>query len=212
MVKPRILAALEREYARLLGEHETAELAIEPVVGLAAIAEADRQISERKAALRVKMDRISLQIRVEFDAMWTPHHITPRPPRFRRRSGLSRAAYKVLKSAREPCTANELAKAIAPLHGIRAADNRAIAKLANAISVSFRLLLAENLIVSDGGRPIRWSAHVHAWRPAPAPSCAASAPLVRVSSRPGAANAAASPNTRPIRHRDVGRSPTRARF
>lgn len=211
MGNPRILVALEREYARTLGEHETAELAIEPIVGLAAIAAADREISVRKAELRIKMDRISHQIRVEFNPMWTPHHITPLKPRRRRRVGQTQAAYKALKLAKAPRTAHELAKEIAPQFDIRPTDNRMIAKLASAITVSFKRLLVDGQIVSDEGRPIRWTAHVRVWRPVGAPSCAASVPLVRVASRPGAAKPAASPNTQPVPRRGAGRSPARAR-
>lgn len=193
MGNPRILTALEREYARLLGEYEIAELAIEPIVGLAAVDAADREISARKSALRFKMDQISLQIRVEFDAMWTPHHLTPLKPRRRRRVGQTQAAYKALKMAKAPRTAHELAREIAPQFGIRPGDNRLIAKLASALTASFKRLLDDGQIESDEGRPIRWTAHVRVWRPVDALSCAASAPLARVASRPGEAKPAASP-------------------
>lgn len=211
MANPRILAALERDYTRLLGEYEAAEEAIEPIVGLAAIAEADREITARKADLKSRMARISLRIRVEFDAMWTHHHLTPLRPRVRPRYGQTKAAYKALKMAKAPRTAHELAEEIAPQFGLRPSDGRLIAKLASAITVSFKQLLADGQIDSDGGKPIKWTAHVRAWRPAAAPSCAASVPLVRVASRPGAAKPAASPNTQPVPRRGAERSPARAR-
>jgi hypothetical protein len=170
-----------------------------------------KEISARKAALRYRMDQIGLQIRVEFDAMWTHHHLTPLRPRVRPRYGQTQMAYKALKMAKAPRTAHELAREIAPQFGIRPSDNRLIAKLASALTVSFKRLLDDGQIESDEGRPIRWTAHVRVWRPVGALSCAASAPLARVASRPGAAKPAAFPNTLPVPRRGAERSPARAR-
>lgn len=200
MANPRILTALEREYARLLGEYEAAELAIEPIVGLAAVEAADREIAAHKAALRIAMDRVSLRIRVEFDAMWAPYHLRPLKPRVQPRYGQTRAAYKALKAARAPRTAHELAREIAPQFGIRPTDNRMIAKLASAMTVSFKRHLDEGLVVSDGGQPIRWSVHEQVWRHPGVPACAASAPLVRVADRRAGAKPGASPNTPLTQH------------
>lgn len=211
MAKQKILVALEREYARLKGEYEAAERAIESIVGLAAINAADREITARKAALQIKMDQIAEKIRTKIDVMWTHYHLRPQKPRVQHRFGQTKAAYKALKIAKAPRTAYELAREIAPQYGIRPTDNRMIAKLASAITTSFKQLLVDGQIASDEGKPIRWTARVRVWRPAVAPSCAASAPLVRVASRPEAAKPAASPNTRPVPRQVAERSPARAR-
>jgi hypothetical protein len=98
MARCEILIAVERHYAVALGKYEVAEHAIEGVVGLKAVIEADARIRVEKKTLKVKMDRITYLIRAQVDPDWEPGHIRPvQPHKCVDRTGpVSRTAYGAL--------------------------------------------------------------------------------------------------------------------
>nr|WP_315053376.1 hypothetical protein [uncultured Brevundimonas sp.] len=82
-----IRLALERDYRICLGEYERAEMPTETIIGLKALEKADRAIQARKRVLKEKMEHIDYLLRLQVDAEWTPHHLTPLHPRKPRRRG-----------------------------------------------------------------------------------------------------------------------------
>lgn len=187
MSKSLFFVAMERQYALALGQYETAEQAIETIVGLKALEAADAKITAKKRALREKMDRISLQIRLQCDPEWDPGTVRPIVQRSKHdaRGDISKAAYKVLKQAKEPMKARELARAAMPLLGITNPDEKETARVSTAIHLSMQRRLKEGLVTCEG-RPARWAAK--RWRTGAAASYAnipSTTPRAGAGDRPG---------------------------
>lgn len=159
MSRPEVLVALERDYAIALGKYENAERAIETVIGLAAIEAADRRITAEKKILREKMERITSLIRHQVDPEWDAGHVRPIQPRAKseRHGEVSKAAYRVLKSAGGPLRVREIAHLVAAQLGVDSADYRQINRLDSLISTTLNRRLKDDMVVNDGGAPRRWS-------------------------------------------------------
>lgn len=157
--KYEIRVALERDYALALGRYENAERAIETVVGLAAIEAADRRITAEKKILREKMERLTYLLRAQVDPEWDPGSVRPIQPRktSERQGEISKAAYRVLKSATGPLRVREIAHLVAPQVGIDKADYLQINKLHYAIDGALNRRLKDGMVVHDEGTPKRWS-------------------------------------------------------
>jgi hypothetical protein len=166
MGKSYFVIEMEKQYAIALGQYEVAEHAVEPIVGLKALAEADARITAKKRALREKMDRISLQIRLQYDPEWEPGHIRPILERERhdRRGEIAKAAYKVLKQASGPMKTREIARAAAPLLGLVDPDEREMARVGSAVYTTMQRRLREGMVTCEGS-PARWSIKRQKWRP-----------------------------------------------
>lgn len=176
-----IRIALERDYRLALGEYERAEMPTETIVGLKALAEADRRIQARKRVLREKMERLDYLLRLQVDPEWTPHHLTPLHPRKTRRKGvIAKAAYQTLRRRNEPMTTREISKAIASEMEVDVSDNGAMGKLDSAVRTSMKERVSDGVVVEIEGRPTRWQVVSRSkWAPTPSPYASASAPLVR---------------------------------
>lgn len=159
MARSPILVSLERHYALALGKFEIAEHAIEDVIGLKAVIEADARIQIEKKKLKVKMDRIAYLIRVQVDPDWEPGHIRPIHLRnkSRRQGEVSKAAYRVLKEAPSPLRVREIAHLIAPEVGADNADYIQMNRLASALDSALNRRLEDGMVTHDGGTPKRWS-------------------------------------------------------
>jgi hypothetical protein len=159
MARSEILVSLERHYALALGRYENAERAIEPVVGLKAVVAEDERIQAEKKKLKEKMERITYLIRVQIDPDWEPGHIRPVIPKVNknRQGKIARAAYKVLKEAKEPLRVREIAHRVAIEMGLEKPDHLQINKLDSAIHGTLTNRLKDGMVVHDGGTPKRWS-------------------------------------------------------
>lgn len=154
-----IRASLERQYAIALGHFEAAERAVETIVGLKAMIEADARITAEKKKLREKMDRIAHLLRVQVDPDWEPGHIRPIRPRktVRRQGALSIAAYKALKVAKAPLKTREIANLIAPELGVAPSDYRQINRIDVAVRAALLARAKDGMVVLHEGSPARWS-------------------------------------------------------
>lgn len=205
MSSPReILKALERDYRLALGEYERAEMPTETIVGMKALAAADRRIQAQKRVLKEKMAKIDYLIRRQVDPEWTPHHLTPlHPRRTRRRGTIAKAAYQALRRSQEPMTVREITYAIAEEIGVSPKDSQSISKLDAAVTSSLKARLEDGVVEKLEGRPTRWRVKSRPkWAPSNAPVAFASAPLVRVGDLPPAAIRAAFASSRQVQHPD----------
>lgn|GEM_PF-2337843 len=191
-----IRLALERDYRIALGEYERAEMPTETIIGLKALEKADRAIQARKRVLKEKMEHISYLLRLQVDAEWTPHHLSPLHPRKpRRRGSIAKAAYQVLRKADEPMKVRDISLAIASDMGIKRADSTAISRLDAAVRTSLKERVSDGVVEEVEGRPTRWRVLSRPkWEPKVAPVAYASAPLVRVGGLSNAAIRAVSAN------------------
>lgn len=181
MTKPHVVVALERQYAIALSRYQRAELATESLVGAKALAEADRRIRAERQVLQEKMDRIDYLIRVQHDPLWDRYAIAPIHPRTLRRKGtINKAAYKVLRAAKEPMTCREIAHAIAAEFEVDSADYRAINKLDSAIHTDFKKRLKDGDLEKIGEKPSRWRVPYKRWEPVSTRVAASSVPSRRV--------------------------------
>jgi hypothetical protein len=176
MAKPLVIHALERKYARLLGEYEVAEQEVEPVVGLSAIIAATEQIDRRKKEINEKLINLEESIWL-FDPQWDPARITPVHARRRTRKpgDISRTAYGVLREAREPLTGRQLAREVASRFKLEGPDERAIARIESAIHNALRTKLGRGVYLYEG-TPRRWAVFAPGATP---PSVAANSPSSR---------------------------------
>ena len=197
-----IRVALERDYRLALGEYERAEEPAERTVGLKSHAEADRRIQARKQVLREKMKHLDYLLRLQVDAAWTPHHLTPLYPRKTRRKGtITKAAYQALRGSDEPMTTREISKEIAGALEIDVSDNRAINQLDNAVRTSMKERVKDSAVQEIDGRPTQWQlVNRPTWVPTPSPYASASAPLVRAAGLPRAAGRVLPANIRQVPH------------
>lgn len=200
MTKPHVVVALERQYGIALSRYQRAELATESLVGAKALADADRRIRAERQVLQEKMDRIDYLIRVQHDPLWDRYAIAPIHPRTLRRKGtINKAAYKVLRAAKEPMTCREIAHAIAAEFEIDSADYRAINKLDSAIHTDFKKRLKAGDLEKIGEKPSRWRVPYKKWEPLSARVAASSVPLKRADALAcdtSPADAANSPSSR----------------
>lgn len=194
-----IRVALERDYALALGAYETADQAAETIVGLAALTAADKAITARKQVLKEKLGKLDYLLRLQVDPQWTPHHLRPIHPKTgSRRGAIAKAAYRVLKSAKEPMKVREIAHAAADILGVNRTDFRAIDRLDSAIHGTLKKRLAEGAVLTDGGKPTRWSVPDRKWvHPGVRPVCA-SVPLKRADDLERATSPAASASILPV--------------
>lgn len=185
-----IRIAHERSYRLALGEYERAEMPTETIVGLKALAEADRRIQAHKKVLREKMKHLDYLLRSLVDPEWTPHHLTPLHPRKTRRKGsIAKAAYQALRRSSEPMTTREISKTIGGALQVDTTDQRAVNQLDNAVRTSMKERVGDGAVLEIEGRPTRWQMLSRSkWVPTASPYASASAPLVRVAglSRAGA--------------------------
>ena len=200
MPRPKGLKDLEREYALLLGRYETAEIATETIVGLAALEAADRKITAEKVRLRDQMDGIAHTIRTQLNSRWQPYHIRALVPSRQKRGNIAKAAYQALKKAGRPLTATEIAKLIAPPYGVSAEDTRAIAKLHAQITASLEKWVKEGRIQVTRQKPALWSLRAPVWQPPHAADVFASVPLVRASRSTEATTSGAAASTPSVQH------------
>ncbi len=201
-----IRVKLERDYRIAMSKYERAELAVETIVGLKALAEADAAIQARKRVLKEKMERIDYLIRLQVDPEWTPHHLTPLHVRRKRQKGsIAKAAYQALRKATEPMKVRDVSLAIAPGLNIDPKDSRALSRLDAAIRASFQEAVKDDAVEEVAGRPTRWRVRSKPkWAPTNVLAASASAPLVRVGDLSGAAARAASANSRSSRRQGIG--------
>jgi hypothetical protein len=197
--KHDIRVKLERDYAITLSEYERAELATETIVGLAALEAADKRIQAKRRVLKEKMARLDYLLRLEVDPEWTPHHIKPLHTFKRERQGeISKATFRVLKSAKEPLRTREIARLVAADLGV-AMEERQISKVGAAVYGALKSRLKTGEVQQIADTPVRWLAVKRKWTPPVVPYVFASAPLVRA----GASNASpaldASANTPRVR-------------
>lgn len=197
-----IRIALERDYRLALGEYERAEMPTETIVGLKALAEADRRIQARKKVLKEKMKRLDYLLRLQVDPEWTPHHLTPLHPRKTRRKGaIAKAAYQTLRRSEEPMTTREISKVIADALEIDTSDQRAVNQLDNAVRTSMKERIIDGVVVEMEGRPTRWQVVSRPkWVPTPSLYASASAPLARAVCSTRAHVRAAPASSRQVRH------------
>lgn len=151
------LVAAERRYAIALGHYEVAEYAIETVVGLKALDEADVKIVAKKARLKAEMERIAGTIRRLWDPEWTPGHIRPLHLRKKtRRAGeVSKLTYRVMREEKRPMTTTELAHSVAARLAV--AEGRQITRLGYAIHQALDRRAKAGQIIKEPSKPIRWS-------------------------------------------------------
>jgi len=151
------LLAAERKYAIALGRYEVAEHAVETLVGLKAIEEADLRIQRERAKLKTEMERIAGTIRRLSDPDWTPDHIRPlqllKSPR--RAGEVSKLTYRIMREEKPSHTTNELAHKVAAKLGV--ADSRQIARLRSAIHNALDSRATAGQVIKEPTKPIRWS-------------------------------------------------------
>lgn len=172
MSSPReILSKLERAYALALGEYQTAEIATETIVGIAALEAADRRIQARRAVLQEKMDRIDYLIRLQVDPEWDRSSVRPLIPRSNRGKGaVSKLAYGILKKADDPMTAREIARGVARELGLGNPDDREINRLEGSIRGALERRRKDGMVERHEGKPTRWSLKAGRWSPAVRPA------------------------------------------
>jgi hypothetical protein len=206
MSSPReIRAKLERDYAILLSKYERAEIAVETIVGLQALEAADRRIAAQRKVWREKMDKLSYLLRLQVDPEWTDGHIRPLHERKSRAKGdISKAAYRILKAAREPLKTFEIARLVAPSVGVDQADFRAIAKINSSVSGALTRRADEGMVDRFEGPPIRWAVRPRKWSGSTSPVAFASVPLVRVCASTEGPTSSASASSRQIRRQAGG--------
>lgn len=203
--KHEIRVKLERDYAILLSRYERAEVAVETIIGMAALEAADRRIVAQRKVWREKMDKLSYLLRLQVDPEWTDDHIKPLHERASRRKGeIAKIAYRVLKAARTPLKSRELAHLVAPSVGVEQSDFRVIGKLASAIHNTLKQRAKEGMVQQLGGPPIRWAVQPRKWDGSVTPVAYASVPLVRVAASSEATMRAASASIPPVRRRASG--------
>ena len=200
-----IRVALERDYALALGAYETADQAAETVVGLAALTAADKAITARKRVLTEKLVRLDYLLRAQVDPQWTPYHLKPIHPKTgSRRGAIAKAAYRVLKNAKEPMKVREIAHAAADILGVDRTDFRAINRLDSAIHGMLKKRLAEGAVLADAGKPTRWSVPDRKWVHPGVRPVYASVPVWRADDFEQAATRAASASILPVPRRARG--------
>lgn len=201
-----ILVALERDYRITMSKYERAELAVETIVGVKALAKADVAIQARKRVLKEKMAKIDYLIRLQVDPEWTSHHLTPLHIRRKRPKGsIAKAAYQALRKATEPMKVRDVSLAIATDLDIDPKDSRALSRLDAAIRASLQEAVNDDAVEEVVGRPTRWRVRSKPkWAPTNVPVASASAPLVRVGDSTGAAVQAVSANSLSSRRRAIG--------
>lgn len=199
--KHEILAAHERNYRIAMSHYERAELAVETIIGVKALAKADEAIQARKRVLKEKMQKLDYLIRSQVDPEWTPHHLTPLHVRRKRQKGsIAKAAYQALRKATEPMKVRDVSLAIAPGLNIDPKDSRALSRLDAAIRASFQEAVKDDAVEEVAGRPTRWQVRSKSkWAPTNVPFASSSAPLVRVGDLSVAAARAASASSRSSR-------------
>ena len=166
MARSQVLIALERQYAIALGKYQTAELATETIVGLAALEEADRRITAEKKILREKMERIASSIRHQVDPGWQPGHIRPKHLKrtYKPQGSISKAAYKVLRNAKGPLKVHEIAHQVASGLGVDNDDSQQIDRLAAAIYNALQGRLKDDMVEHDNGSPRHWWIKKPQWK------------------------------------------------
>lgn len=172
---------LERDYRIAMSQYERAELAVETIIGVKALAKADEAIQARKRVLKEKMERLDYLIRLQVDPEWTPHHLTPLHIRRKRPKGsIAKAAYQALRQAAQPMKTREISKTIADQLGVDVGDVRALDKLDNAVRTSMKERVSDGVVEEVDGKPTRWQVQSRPkWVPTNAPVAYASAPLAR---------------------------------
>lgn len=191
-----IRAKLERDYRICMSRYERAELATETIVGLKALAEADRRIQAERRVLKEKMERLDYLLRLQVDPLWNPDHLTPlHRHRTGRQGAISKAAYRVLKSAIEPMPVRAVARLVAAELGVEATE-REINRLDVAIHGSMKRRLADGEVEKVDGRPTRWRVPNTKSGWVSPPSLSASAPLRRVAGSGPGRSLGASANSR----------------
>ena len=135
---------------------ERAELEIEDVVGMKALAAADKRIQAFKRVQVEKMEKISYLIRLQVDPEWTPDHLTPLHERKSRRRGqIAKNACRALKVAPSPMSVREITRFIAADLGVDVKDNRALDQLHSSVDGSLQRRLAEGEVEKIEGKPTR---------------------------------------------------------
>lgn len=197
--KHDIRVKLERDYAIALSEYERAELPTETIVGLAALEAADKRIQARRRVLKEKMEHLDYLLRLQVDPEWTPHHIKPLHTFKRERQGqISKATFRVLKSAKEPLRTREIARLVAADLGVEM-EERQISKIGAAVYGALKARLKAGEVEEIAGPPVRWLAVKRKWSPPVVPYVFASAPLVRADASGASPPLDASANTPRVR-------------
>lgn len=200
MARPHeILVKLERDYRICMSRYERAELATETIVGVKALADADRRIQAERKMLSEKMGRIDYLIRAQVDVEWTPEHLTPlHVPKRERRGEIAKATFRVLKASAKQMKVREIAHAIAPTLGIDRNDHRAIDKLHSAVDGSLQRRLKDGEVEKIEGKPSRWRVLCKKWVWRQSRAAASSVPLMPVDASGGDTTRAASASIRRI--------------
>lgn len=181
-----IRVQLERDYAICMSRYERAELATETIVGIKALALADRRIQAERRVLREKMEKLDYLLRLQVDPLWTPEHLSPlHVPRKGRQGAIAKAAYRILRAAKDPLPVRQIAKMVAVELGVEQSESE-IARLHGAITGCMKRRLADGDVEKVEGKPIRWRVPYKKSAWVSPPSLAASAPLRRAAdSNPG---------------------------
>lgn len=139
MPEPYVLTALYRKYAEILGEM--------------------RQAEDRTQALRADLAHLEATIRLFKADDFNPDAISPKrrnkPSRWLRRGQGIQTALEVLKDAKEPLTARQIAVQVMQRRGITDRDRQTVKSIANTIRTTFAARLDHGIIVHDT-HPRRW--------------------------------------------------------
>lgn len=152
-----LLNQLEKRYARLLGQYEVAEQAVEPVYGLHAVLEKWVEIESTKKLLKRQMDQIAGTLR-QFEPTWESERVRPIHPRGPSRGPgiISRVALAFMRTEKRPLSGREISRGVARRLKMVDPTERDIARIESAVIGTLTKRLGKT-ISCEGEKPRRWS-------------------------------------------------------
>lgn len=157
MPQPARIPTLEKRYAYALGQYEAAARPREMVMGLKALAHEHSRVVARQQKYTAIMEHLATAIR-RIDPTWTAGHIKPISATERKRSGglISRAAFAVVRKAKGPMTAAEIAARVAADLELDTSDRRAMGKLATTIYLTLCKKSLEGVVMRLDTEPYQF--------------------------------------------------------
>ena len=152
-----VISMLSKKYAKLLGEFEFAERAVEDAIGLDAIIEATNRCDANKKEISEKLAAIETVIWL-FDANWDPAAVRPNYPRrtVSNPGKMAKAAYAVLRDAKVPMTSREVARVVAVRLGYEKIEEAEMKRIDLDIYNVFTKRAGTTLMIASRS-PIRWA-------------------------------------------------------
>lgn len=153
-------AALERKYAQLLGELAVMEREVEPLMGVAAIAEATECLDRRREQMEGSLAHLEAVCRL-FDPSRTLRRVRAVRPVEKKNpaggGGIAHAALAILREAPAPMSAREMMREIIRLRGRERPSEKEADRIVVSVLDAMRRHEGHGVVVKYPGKPARWS-------------------------------------------------------